>query len=540
MIVFVKEFISLYDGEELPPPRVEYKDFSRWQDNGKRKESWVHQEKYWLKEYAGQIPILNLPTDYPRPLVQNFEGNTLEFEIGKEQFRRLIQLARGAGVTLFMLVLAIYNVLLSKLSGQEDIVVGTPVAGRNHAELQNIIGLFINTLALRNHPGREKTFNGFLSEIQEKTLAAFENQEYQFEDIVEKSPVIRDAGRNPLFDVMFAMQNFEMPEMAIPGLKLKPYPFDNGITKFDLILVCKEVRETLSFAVQYAAKLFQLETIKRFISYFEMILSSILEYPGRPLGEIEIITTKEKHEILFGFNNFETRYVKDKTIGQLFEEQVGRTPDNIAVKGRYIHLTYRELNETSDQLARYLPGTGMKPGDLVGILVNRSLEMIIDILGILKAGSAYVPLNPKAPAARNKYILEECGMDLLLTTRSLREEGEKLKGVMWEGKMIFPDTIDLGEPGPYRGVPSDLAYVIFTSGSTGKPKGVPITHAKLLPLLHWGYRHLGLNTEQRVLQNLSYYFDWSVWEIFITLTTGASLYFAADEVLLNPMTTKSR
>jgi amino acid adenylation domain-containing protein len=540
--ILIRDFYALYEGRQLQELRIQYKDFAQWLHRPEVKEAVTQQEDYWLNEFRAEIPLLNLPIDYPRPMVQSFEGSFLDFEISPEHTRLLESIASTGGATLYMVLLAVMNILFSKLSGQEDIIIGSPVAGRRHADLEKIIGMFVNTLALWNYPKGEKTFNQFLKEVKENTLKAFENQEYPFEDLVEKIDVDRDASRNPLFDVMFALQTFVGQDLPAPDQVQDP--FENNTAKFDLTVVAvKAEGEKLLVSLQYCTKLFKKETIEGFITYLKRIISSVTAEPGMTLGQIEIISGEEKRKLLHDFNDTGETYPRERTLHQLFQHQAGKTPDSISLacdregNREMVTLTYRELNGRADRLARLLIEKGVKENHLVGLLADRSVEMIIGMLGISKAGGAYIPLNPKAPASRNGYLLKESSAEILLTTRSLFEEEKKVSG--WQGEIIFfedRENVD-SFPAPcslLHASPGHLAYVIFTSGSTGTPKGVPITHANLSPLLHWGYRQLGLGPPDRVLQNLSYYFDWSAWEIFITITTGAGLIITSEEVLLNP------
>ncbi|MFC2146035.1 amino acid adenylation domain-containing protein [Acidobacteriota bacterium] len=533
--VLVKEFMYLYHGDALPPLRTQYKDFTQWQSSRKEKEAIKKQEEYWLKEFAGEIPVLNLPLDFARPAIQDFTGSTLAFEIGKDETEKLNNLVLSEGVTIYMVLLALFNIFLAKMSGQEEVVVGSPTAGRKHLDLEQIIGMFVITLALKNYPAGEKTVNEFLREIKEKTLAAQENQDYPFEDLVENVVLDRDASRNPLFDTMFVMQNIGIPRLEIPGLKLAPYKHQMKTAKFDLTLIGMEVEEKLLLTFEYSSNLFKKETIERFIAYFKKIVSLITQKTERKISEIEIILEKEKRQILLEFNNKEARYPTSKTLQQLFEEQAEKTPDAAAVVYEGEAYSFKQLDKKSNQLAHYLGCQGVRKNQLLGIMVERSLDMIVGILGILKANCAYVPINPQSPTARTMYILKECNVKILLSQSHLGDHRKDF------GNCLFIDAYkhychiqDTKLQG--KGNHQDFAYVIFTSGSTGKPKGVPITHANLSPLLHWGYKHLRLDSTDRVIQNLSYYFDWSVWEIFITLTSGAVLHFASDEILLNPGT----
>ncbi|UCH92906.1 MAG: amino acid adenylation domain-containing protein, partial [Candidatus Aminicenantes bacterium] len=555
--ILMGDFTALYQGERLPRLRIQYKDFSQWLNHPRQKEKLKKQEAYWLSQFEGEIPVLDLPTDFPRPAIQSFAGHTLNFHLDQVQTGALKTTAFENGASLFMVLSTLIHILLAKLSSQEDIVIGTPVAGRRHAELDNIMGMFVNTLALRNYPINEKSFIEFLTDVKARTLEAFENQEYPFEELVEKVEVNRDVSRNPLFDVMFALNVLEPSDSPGPD-ENKPTETDSGkafetdsTAKFDLTIVAADAGNQLSFSLQYCTELFNRETIQRFIRYFSQITADILENKNKPIGHLEIITPAEKREILDVFNKTAADYPRHKTICQLFTDQVKCTPHHVAlvaqiknhksqITNKSVSISYKELNQRSNQLAGYLRKQGGK--ELIGIMLERTPEMMVGILGILKAGCGYVPLNPKAPGTRILYMLDECSVNLLVTTRTLSETFDAAKEMVYLEE--FGQSAPEGPGGPDEEKlavdlgsslePSNLAYVIFTSGSTGNPKGVPITHSNLSPLLHWGYRDLGIDSTDRTLQNLSYYFDWSVWEIFITLTTGASLYMVPDEILLNP------
>jgi amino acid adenylation domain-containing protein/non-ribosomal peptide synthase protein (TIGR01720 family) len=434
--IFIKEFMMIYGGGELPVLRHQYRDFSVWQNSENKRDEIKKQEEYWKKQFEGEIPVLNLPGDYTRPTVLGFAGSSLVFAIGKKETAALIELAKKENITLFMLLLAMYNVFLAKLSGQEDIVVGVPIVGRGHEDLQPIIGMFVNTLALRNYPGGNKPFNVFLKEIKEKTLAAFENQDYLFEDLVDQVVVDRDVSRNPLFDTMLALQNMEMEEILIPGLRLRPYGFDSGVSHFDLVFIAGETEEQLSFYVEYSTRLFKKTTVERMIGFFKDMLSFILTNPHREISAIPFIGEEEKQQVLVDFNDTEAGCAGERTIHRWFQEQAGKTPDRIGVVSRpdglvpgkeekvrgTIQLTYKKLNEKSNQLARLLKSRGMAPGSTAALLMDSSIEMIIGILGILKAGGAYQPIDPAYPGERIRSILEDSQAPVLLTQHKVLQK----------------------------------------------------------------------------------------------------------------------
>jgi hypothetical protein len=275
--IFTRDFMTLYSGSELPPLNVQYKDYCEWQNSPAEKERTRKQEEYWLKQFSGKIPVLKLPYDYARPPLRSYEGETLFFEISEEETAALNKLALERETTLYMVLLAINYVFLAKVSGQDDIVIGTPATGRWHVDLEQLIGMFVNTQGLRNYPAPDKSFGEFLQEVKMRTLGAFDNQEYPFEDLVEKLDLSRDMSRNPLFDVMFSLQNEEISEITIPGLKLAPYEYANKTSKFDLILMGFEVTNRLVFSLEYSTKLFKKSTIRRFTGYFKDIITEVLK-----------------------------------------------------------------------------------------------------------------------------------------------------------------------------------------------------------------------------------------------------------------------
>ncbi|MCU0287485.1 MAG: amino acid adenylation domain-containing protein, partial [Acidobacteria bacterium] len=430
--VLREDFKALFERKELPQLRIQYKDFAQWQNSPMEVERLQRQMIYWMNEFAGEIPVLEIPTDYPRPIPQSFAGESVRFELTDEETRDLNKLALQGKATLFMILMAAVNILLSKLSGQEEIIIGTPIAGRRHSDLEKIIGMFINTLVLRNHINGNQTFKEFLAKIKENVLKDFENQEYPFEELVDKLSLKRDMGRNPLFDVMFVLQNIGN-HATIENTQPDADEEIIKTAKFDLTFIAEAFGQKIFFTIQYCTKLFKKETIQRFVDYFKMIISQIIQNPGLKLREIEITLAEERRQLLSEFNNTECIYSNDKTIHQLFAEQVQRTPDHIALFAPSVQpvgLSYRKLNEQSNQLAGMLIHKGVLPDDIVGIMVERSLEMIIGLLGILKSGGAYLPLNPKNPSSRTQYMLKDSGAKLLVTTND--KEVEKMRG--WEGE----------------------------------------------------------------------------------------------------------
>jgi amino acid adenylation domain-containing protein/non-ribosomal peptide synthase protein (TIGR01720 family) len=448
MGLLVQEFIKLYDGKELPKLRIQYKDYSVWQNEVYAGDFIKNQENYWLETFKGKIPVFNMPLDYPRPAIQSFDGDRINFEIGKELTGNLNKIAKDCGATLYMILLAAFNALLFKYTGQEDIVVGSPIAGRPHVDLQGIIGMFVNTLAMRNYPEGGKTFSEFLNEVKENALDAYENQDYQFEELIEKLDLNRDLSRNPLFDVMFTLQNMNMADFELEGLKFTPYEGQFLIAKFDMTLYATETDGGIAFELEYNTKLFKEETVQRLEMHYVNILEQVTGNSGITLKDIDVLTEEEKKTILFDFNDTQTKYPNDKTIPELFEEQVEKTPDNIAVVFEDEQLTYRKLNEKVNRLANYLRiEHNIMPDSFVGIVMERSLEMIVGILGVLKAGGAYVPIDPDYPFERIKSIVNDSGVNVVVSTQ---KQLKLLNKLQWECKkfntFICMDIDDVNLP----------------------------------------------------------------------------------------------
>ncbi|MGD2092950.1 MAG: amino acid adenylation domain-containing protein, partial [Candidatus Aminicenantes bacterium] len=397
MNTFAKEFITLYQGENLPRLRLQYKDYAVWQNSDEQKIAIKRQEEYWLNIFSGEIPVLHLPLDFTRPQVQSFAGSRVYFELGSEETGRIKRLAGSEDVSLYMLLLAVFNVLVSKLSGQEDIIMGSPAAGRRHADLRNTIGMFVNTLTLRNWPNKEKTFTEFLESVKINTLAALENQDYPFEELVEKVWTARDTSRNPLFDVMLVMQNLQQPESTTDLLAAEALPkqsdryqHESSISKFDLTLTAREAGNTLHFSIEYCTKLFKSQTIEGFLRYMKNLFPLVCRSPGQRIAELEILTSREKKQLLGNFNCTRSNYPKDKRIEQLFERQAAATPHHIAVGFHRQFITYEALNIRAHTLAASLYDRGVRPDSIAAIMQEPSLEMIVGVLAILKAGGAYL------------------------------------------------------------------------------------------------------------------------------------------------------
>jgi len=524
MVVLVQEFVELYKGNDLPELRIQYKDFASWQNDLLNSEIVNRQKEYWLDLYKNDIPVLNMPTDYPRPSMQSFEGDKISIELNQDLVERLRKVALNTGTTLYMQLLAVYNVLLSKYTGQEDIIVGSPVGGRPHPDLENLIGMFVNTLAMRNYPTGEKTFNEFLGEVKKNSLNAFENQEYQFEQLIEELKLEKDFSRNPLFDTMIVLQNMSVPEMNIDKLTFRSYKFENKVSKFDITLEVIERTEKIIINIEYCTKLYRKSTIEKLASHFVNIVKEVVDNPYKKLSQIQMIDDEEKKLILGEFNNTKADYESSKTLYQLFEKKAEEYPDRIAAVYGEESITYRELNKKANQLARILRGKGVKADSIVALSLYRSIEMAVGIMAVQKAGGAYLPISPDYPEDRIRYMLEDSKAQVLLTQCNFEEryDFENLEVVAVDDEKLY--TGDSDNLQPVSG-PNNLAYVIYTSGSTGKPKGAMIEHHSAINRIKWMQKKYPIGEKDVILQKTPYTFDVSVWELFWWSMEGAKVCF---------------
>jgi len=535
MDIFIKEFIHLYGQGELPELYLQYKDFSEWQNNERQKIILNRQEKYWIKELKTDIPIINLPYDKQRPPIKTFEGNTIPLILNSVISKNLKDLVFKQDVTQFMVLFTCFSILIYKISNQDDIIIGTPVAGRKHADLDNTIGVFINSLALRCKIIPEYKFSTFLHYIKEKTLECFENQDYPFEDLVEKTALKRDTSRNPLYDIMFTYYSNEQDynvsgeeesSFQSPGFRLKKFDYDYPISKLDMTLHAIEKNDHYVFLFEYCTRIFEKETIERFSKYLSKLIQLVVEEPDIQLSQINILPDEEKNIILHTFNNTGREYPYDKTIHILFEDQVKRTPNYIALLGHYsshkspqlnqAFLSYGELNRKSNQLALILGKKGIKSDTVVGIMGERLLETIIGIMGILKAGGAYMPIASEYPQERIQFMLKDSNCSFLLTNSEIKS----LCSFPTSNSYPLNNSQEIHSPmPPYH----SLAYIIYTSGSTGKPKGVMIQHGSVINRLHWMQRCYPISEGDVILQKTPMVFDVSVWELFWWGFQGARL-----------------
>ncbi|GBD54387.1 non-ribosomal peptide synthetase [Microcystis aeruginosa NIES-298] len=524
---------------DLPELPIQYADFAVWQRQWLQGEILENQLNYWKKQLTGTPPLLELPTDKPRPATANFRGHSISFQIDSELTEKLKLLSQKSGVTLFMTLLAALNTLLFRYSGQDDILIGTPTANRNRQEIEPLIGFFVNTLVLRNSLEGNPTFSGLLQQARNVVLEAYANQDVPFEQVVDGLEIERSLSYNPLFQVMFALQNAPLNALKLPNLKAQYLAVENQRIKFDLSLFLEEIETEkgsyLEGFWEYDGDLFTPERITRMVGHFQTLLKGIVANPQQTIGELPLLTESEKQQLLVEWNQTQTSYPDHYCIHQLFEEQVVKTPDAIAVIDGEKSLTYEQLNQKANQLAYYLQNLGVKTEDLVGICIERSVLMIIGLLGILKAGAAYIPLDPNYPSERLAYMLEDSAVSVLLTQENLVDTLPNYLGTIFcldqDGKILDHHPQDnLLHPMTSE----NLAYVIYTSGSTGKPKGVLIQHQSLLNLVSWHQNAFDITTIDRVTQLAGIAFDASVWEIWPYLTAGACLAIVPPDLLTSP------
>ncbi|WP_139488493.1 non-ribosomal peptide synthetase [Brevibacillus dissolubilis] len=535
---FTRELIQLYQGAELPELRLQYTDYAVWLESWLQSEAYQKQESYWLQQFHEETPVLELPTDYTRSLIQQFDGDLLEFELDEAQTKALHQLSAEHGVTLYMTLLTAYYLLLHKYSGQEDIIVGTPVAGRNHADIQQMIGMFVNTLALRSYPDKEKRFSTYVQEVKEMVIRSMEHQDYPLEELLQKLNVKRDVSRNPLFDVLFILQNMDQDAVEMSDVTLTPYSFNPKVAKFDLTLAAVEREGKLFFQLEYSTHLFTLESMQRMVGHFVQIVQEISRNPQARLREINMVTEQEKELLLTRFNDTKGPYPRDLTITELFAEQVERTPDEVAVVYGEEVLTYRQLDERSNRLARLLRRKGVQRDTSVALLVERSTEMVIGMLATMKAGGAYMPIDPTYPADRIQYMLDDSRPPILLSQKAVMDElraADVISGQL-DAEVLLLDDPSLYEESAKRlpciNTATDLANIIYTSGSTGRPKGVMVEHRGVVRLIK-NTNYLDLEQEKSVLQTCAIVFDVCTFEVWGALLNGLKLVLVPDHVIMD-------
>jgi len=545
MSVVIQELSKIYEafarGEPSPLPElpIQYADFAVWQREWLTGPVLEKQLNYWRTRLGGVSGSCDLPFDFPRPAVSSLRGAALPVVLSSELTRKLKKLGQQEGATLFMVLLAGLKIVLQRYSGQTDVVLGSPIANRNRREVEGLIGFFVNVLVLRTEMEPQMSFLELVRRTRDTALEAYAHQDLPFEKLVAELQVERDLNRNPLVQVVFGLLNTPAEKLEVSGLHFSPVELENEAARFDLEFLLREVDGGVVGKLRYATDLFQASTVQRLLKHFELVLEKAVAGPGQRLSEWDILTGEERQQLLYRWNDTGTDYPKDKCIHELFEEQVERNPEAVSVIYEDKQLTYRELNERSNQLAHYLRKLGVGPEVLVGICVERSLEMVIGLLGILKAGGAYVPLDPRYPKGRLAYMVKQAQLKVLLTQQRLREE---LKQVVSdaggeEGELVCLDGLRAVKRGVKKlksGVwAENVAYVIYTSGSTGQPKGVQISHQALTNCLEWMRQEPGMEAADRMMAVTTLSFDIAGLELWLPLTTGATVVVAGSEAAVD-------
>ena len=539
--VLWRELTTLYTAfstlqpSPLPELPIQYADFAVWQRQWLQGKLMDTQLDYWKQQLAGSPPLLELPTDRVRPPMQTSRGSIKHFQLDDHLTQKLKSLSEKSGATLFMTLLSGFVILLSRYSNQQDILVGSPIANRNRSEIDSLIGCFVNILVLRTDVSGNLSFWELLQRVRQVALDAYAHQNVPFEQVVEALQPERNLNYSPLFQVMFVLQNTPPGKLELPGLSLTPLEIENPTAKFDLTLLMTEREQGLNATLEYNSDLFEQATITRMAGHFVTLLEEIVANPEERIWQLPLLTQSEQQQLLVKWNDTHTNYPSDKCIHQLFEEQVQRTPDAAAVVFDNQQLTYQQLNCRANQLAHYLRSLGVKPDTLVGLCVERSLEMVVGLLGILKASGAYVPLDPDYPQDRLAYMLNDSQVSVLLTQEklltSLPEHGARVVCLDKNWEDISTESKD----NPISGSTNDnLAYVIYTSGSTGQPKGVLVNHYNVVRLFAATNSWYHFNQQDVWTMFHSYAFDFSVWEIWGALLYGGRLVVVPYLVTRSP------
>jgi len=524
--ILVKEFISVYNGENLPVLPLNYKDYAEWQKGEDWADSISSQKEFWINEFSGKYIPLDLPTDFRRPGFMSYEGGSREFYISPGQFEDLKKLALQEKSTVFMILFSVFNIFLHKISHAETITVGTPVAGRNHPDIDNIIGLFVNTLPITTRIKKNEKFTDLLCEVKNKVVNCIENQNYPLDELIEDLKLSGNTGYNPLFDVVFVYQNYEHTEMKLPGLEVIPYPFSGNTSKFDLTFTVKETSGGLLLQIEYSKDLYTPQSIGCFANIFKKLLSSVIEKPESSIFELEILPEEDSIKILNEFNGSETSYPSSLSIIDLFEVQTECNGNRKAVSDKRKYLDYTELNRRANKIGHYLIENNLNKRDVVGLVGEKNIDTVAAMIGILKAGCTYLPINPDLPYDRISYMLEDCGARILLTHGGVKKLNFQVK----QCDLNEMNLIDFPENNPTVEIsPDDGAYIIYTSGTTGKPKGALVSHGNVVRLLFNDKFQFDFDENDKWSLFHSFGFDFSVWEMYGALLRGGEAVVISKE-----------
>lgn len=537
--VLMQEFVQLYTGQVLSPLELDYVDYVMWQNTPEQQELLKQQKKYWTETFSKEVPVLQLPVDYPRRPHHRYKGSSISFNIEPQISSYLRQLATKTGTTMYMICMAAYSVMLYRYTGQEDIVIGTPVAGRPADAMERTIGMFVNTLPLRSYPVGGKTFRHYLSEVKKNILEALENDDYPLEELIEDLQLPRQGNRNPLFDTMFVLQNADGGVLTLDGTGIEITDYEQDIAKFDLIFTIVDDGDQLQLTVEYSKDLYKHDTAERTGRHYINLLRHISCSPDRTLESIEMLDEAEREVLLNTFNDTRSVYPRDEVISDLFDEQALCFPDRQAITCNGQTLTYSQLKKRADHLAVLLQKKGVAPDQIVGIYAGRSFELIVGILGILKAGGAFLILDKSLPLERIHYLLGDSRTNIVLldnapTDVSSYFSKQGISTIDINMKEIEDVELEVVQ----QCSPSNLAYVMYTSGSTGEPKGVMIEQRNIVRLVK-NTNYLPLNEHVRIMQTGALGFDAITFEIFGSLLNGGGLCLVDKTVLLDAVALSS-
>ncbi|HYV13029.1 MAG TPA: amino acid adenylation domain-containing protein [Pyrinomonadaceae bacterium] len=538
MGVLIREMKALYEAyvedreSPLPELTIQYADFAQWQKQLVDSDLLSGELNYWREQLTPPPPVIELLAG-TRPTAQTYNGSIETLTLPVDMKDSLKALSFGEGVTLFMTLLAGFKVLLQRYTGQTDIAVGTPVAGRNNVDTESLIGFFANTLVLRTDLSGDPTFRELLKRVRETALGAYLHQNVPFERLVEELHPVRDLSHTPLFQVMMALQNAHAETLELAGLSLTLQDVPATTAKFDLLMFCEESEDGLKFTLEYNTDLFERATINRLLQHWQNVLAGVLAAPDARISSLRLMGPAEQKQVLQTWNNTARDYAGPELIHALFERQAEETPNAVAVRAGQQTVTYSELNERANQLAHHLLALGVGPEVLVGVLLERSVEMIVALLGVLKAGGAYVPLDPQYPSQRMSFIVEDTRAPVLLTSEALhgRLQEHRARVVLLDHDHEEIERLSAANPGASV-LPENLAYVIYTSGSTGVPKGVAIAHASTATFLNWSLETFTPEQLRGVLAATSICFDLSIFELFVPLSCGGTVILAENALQL--------
>jgi amino acid adenylation domain-containing protein len=545
--IFINELLQLYTAflkgmpNPLKPLQIQYKDYAAWEQAQLKEESFQAHKDWWLQQFEGELPVLELPGDNIRPEIKTYNGGVIRKSISSDINKGIKSLSNEQGGTLFMGLLAAVNVLLHRYTSQKDIIVGSIVAGREHADLEGQIGFYLNTLALRTRFSGKDNYRNVLENVKQVTLGAYEHQVYPFEELINELQLPRNMSRHPLIDVMVILQNAkkqnEKEWQKLDDLKVELYAGEeHAVSKFDLLFDFAEIEGLLQLRLEYNSDIYNRDTAERMVQHFEQLLAAIIEQPADPIDSLDFLGAAEKRQLLKLFNDTDREYAREKTVVDIYNEQACRTPGSIAVVFENRTLTYEQLDKRSSQLAHYLQSTGVEKESLVPLCIERSPEMIVAILGIMKAGCAYVPVDLTYPAERIRHVLKDCRANVIVSSNYGKQKIPAVPGLSiidldddWSIISKQPEEMPGTVPAPHQ-----LAYVIYTSGSTGEPKGVMVEHRGMLNHLFSKINDLEIDEKTILAYTASYTFDISVWQMFAALLKGGQTLMYSEKLIYQP------